>query len=238
MQEGQHHQREPLFTVPSPYSDGIAVWKIFTFLGFLLVFLFGGAGIICGTDSKCRNYVPTVQNMLNSTFATPFVVSGFYTVLGGHFVVSVCLYSATSVRSYYWSGLQLVAAALIYFCCVVTLFVLPFTGWPNNWANVSILVAIALWMLCVQVSMRRGLHRLLIGYPFVAQYVYYACVIPYIVVRAVPDIPVQGKDAGILVCEVVGGVALLVFMAMLVAHVWSMRIRADAGFLVDESKYN
>lgn len=228
-----------LFTALSPNGggqmDGTPLWKVFVALAALVVFLFAGAAIICGTDGRCRNYVPTVGNMLNSTFATPFLVSGFNVVLGGHLATSTSLYYATRARALYWSTLQLGSAALVYLTIVVTLFVMPFTGWPNDWANVAVLATLALWMLVVQVSMRRGLMRplLLHRYGFVAHYVYCACVIPYVVVRAIPTLPIEGKDAGLLVCEVVGGVSLMLFMAYVVAHLWHMRFTIKDRVAVD-----
>lgn len=203
-------------------AAGVQTWKVFIFLFGLIAFLVGASAIICGTDEKCMNNIPTVRNMLNSTFATPFIVSGLNAALGVHLVTSTFLYYTTLVKSPYWSFLQFVFAIIMYTTCIVTLFVLPFTGWMNNWANISILVALILWMLCVQVSLKRNRKPIVIL--FSTMMLLAVCILIYIVVRAVPDIPEPGRDVGILVVELIGALSVTVFMCVCITHIYSMSI--------------
>lgn len=205
-------------------STPIPVWKILLLLSGLVIFVLAGSAIICGTDDKCRNHVPTVQNMLNSTLSTPFFITGVNVALGGHFIIAACITYVTKGRAYYWGVLQMASAVIIYFCSIATLFVMPFVGWQNNWTNVTILAAIAVWMILAQIALRRGLRNP-IRWGFNIMWLYVICLIPYIVVRAVPDIPIQGKDAGILVCEIVGSLSLVLYMCVCLAHVYNVTVR-------------
>jgi hypothetical protein len=205
-------------------STPIPIWKIMLTMTGLVVFVLAGSAIICGTDDKCRNHVPTVQNMLNSTLSTPFFITGVNVALGAHFIIAVSITYVTKARAMYWGVLQMTSAIVIYFCCIATLFVMPFVGWQNNWTNVTILIAIALWMVLSQISLRRGLRNT-IRWGFNIMYLYIVCVIPYIVVRAIPDLPIQGKDAGLLVCEIVGALSFVMYMCVCLAHVYNVSIR-------------
>ena len=138
-------------------SVPIPIWKILLVMTGLVVFVLTGSAIICGTDNQCRNHVPTAQNMLNSTLSTPFFITGVNFALGAHFLIAASITYVTKGRSPYWAALQMTSAIIIYFCCIATLFVMPFVGWQNNWTNVTILVAIAIWMALAQISLRRGL---------------------------------------------------------------------------------
>lgn len=223
MMEGQPTPDELLVEPKSDPASLIKLWKIFLVLFGLIVFLFISSAIICGTDAKCVNYIPTVKNMLNSTFATPFIVSGLDAALGVHFITSTFLYFSTSIRAPYWSLLQILSAVLTYATCIITLFVLPFSGWANNWANVATLVMLVLWMAFAQISLKRNRHS--IGLLLGCMMLYIVCVIIYIVVRAVPDIPLAGRDIGILVVEIMGGLALVVFVCICISHIYRMSIK-------------
>jgi len=220
MEEGS---QQPLTESDRLHSaGGIQTWKVFLCLFGLIAFLIGASAIICGTDAKCKHNIPTVQNMLNSTFATPFIVSGLNAALGVHLLTSTFLYFTTSVKSPYWSTLQIMCAIIMYATCIITLFVLPFTGWPNNWANIATLVMLALWMFVVQVSLKRNRKPVVVL--FSVTMLYCVCVLIYIVVRAAPDIPPAGRDVGILVVELMGALAVTVFMCVCITHIYRMSI--------------
>lgn len=210
---------------PAP-SSIIQTWKIFAFLLGLIIFLFVSSAVICGTDQACVNNIPTIKNMLNSTFATPFLVSGLNSVLCVHLVTSTFLYFTTVTKAPYFSHLQLISAILIYTTCVLTLFVLPFVGWTQNWCNVVPLIAMAIWMAFVQISLKRTRHK--ITMLSVCMILYMVCVLIYIVVRAVPDIPLEGKDIGILVVEIAGAISLIIFTCICVTHIYKMSIHIVA----------
>ncbi len=195
-------------------------WKIFLALFAIILFMFITSSIICGSSLECRYHIPTVSNMLNSTIATPFLISGFNAAIGFHFLTVIFLYCMTISGAYYWSILQVSSGMIIYASLVVTLFIIPFTGWEHNWANVAVLSGLALWMIMAQVSIKRGLRtsskKMLIPFLF-----YCSCVITYIVVRGVSaDLPENGRDIGMMVCEIVGSISFIVFMLMCI---WEVR---------------
>jgi hypothetical protein len=211
------------FDAPKLHSAaGIQTWKVFVFLFALIAFLIIASAIICGTDSKCTHNIPTVKNMLNSTMSTPFIVSGLNAALGVHLVTSTFLYWTTTVKAPYWSSLQMISAIIMYATCIITLFVLPFTSWQNNWANVATLVALVFWMVFVQISLKRNRKSVVVL--FTVMLLYMVCVLIYIIVRAVPDIPPEGRDVGILVVELIGGLAITAFMFVCITHIYNMKI--------------
>lgn len=201
------------------------VWKIFTGAGVLLITLILSSVVVCGVNATCRNHIPTVSNMLSSTFAAPYLMGGLVIAFVFHAFIVWCLYHACNTKSYYWSNLQMFSAYLIYFTCIVTLYVLPFTsGWPDNWANVSILAALCFWMVVTIVSIWRGIPLRPIMWNVIMWLIYTSCVIVYIAVRAV-SLPMINKDVGLLVSEIIGGLALVGFMVATISHIWDMSIQ-------------
>lgn len=201
----------------------IQVWKIFATLFAIILFMFITSAIICGSNEECRYHIPTVSNMLNSTMTTPFLISGFNTAIGFHMLTVVSLYCMTVGTAYYWSILQASTAVLVYASLVITLFIIPFTGWEYNWANLGALVGLVLWMGTAQVSIIRGFHtsfrQTLI--PFV---LFVSCVIVYIAVRSAVH-GVNERDVGLVVTESIGCVSFVVFMLMCIWQVRHLGIR-------------
>jgi len=197
----------------------IALWKVFLFIFSIVLLMFITSSIICASDEECRYHIPTVSNMLNSTMTTPFVVSGFGTSILFHLLSSLSLYCITCEKAYYWSILQVLFAIFFYIQIVITLFVLPFTGWENNWANISVLVVLLIWMLLTQVSIKRGLQKAF-RQTLIPFSIFAVSVLVYIIVRAVPQIPLNGRDAGIMVCEVIGALSFIAFMLICI---WQVR---------------
>lgn len=198
----------------------ISASRVLTLCVVLCAMLFASGAIVCGTDVQCRNHVPTVHNMLNSTTTAPYITVAFCFALFIHLILSAFIYIDCRKRAYYWCALQLVCAVLMYVCMFVTLFVLPATGWTNNWANIPVLVFIALWMLCSNVALSRArTRRRCIGTQIALDALFGCCALIYIVVRAVPTLEIPNKDAGILVVEVVGGLAVLAYLCLCIYQV-------------------
>lgn len=191
-----------------------------------MTFLFGGSAIICGTDQMCRNHIPTVANMLNSTLATPFLVTGFNAALAAHFVTVSAIAFVAKHKAPYWAGLQVTSAILVYVSTIATLFVLPFTrSWYRDWANIFILSSLAVWMFFAEISIRKGIHNAA-TWQFTSMLVLYTLsIVPYIVVRAVPNLAIPQKDIGLLVCEITGGASLVVFVLVCIIHVYTVRVK-------------
>lgn len=217
--------QEGLLLETIPPSRPVPLWKIYVILSSMILAFFAGSAIICGSDVQCRNHIPTVGNMLNSTMIAPFLITGFNAAIGIHFITVVGIYNVAMHKALYWALLQSFAAIMVYASTVATLFVLPFTGWSNNWANVFILVNILVWMIVAQIALAQGLrHRRM--WPFVSMTIlFFLCLIPYVVVRAVPDIPLPNKDVGLLVCEMIGGLSLGFFVLACILHVWNVQIK-------------
>lgn len=190
-------------------------------LALVVVTLFVASAIVCATNTTCLSRIPTVNNMLKSPIITPYVITALNTVGVIHLIVSLGLYSVTVEKAPHLSRLQLLFAALIYVAAGVTLFILPFTaGWDANWGNLAILVAVAIWMVAVQISTIRGkpfdpIPPGIWRWQVASMLLYDACAITYIVLRAV-DLPYVNKSVGILVCEIVGGLAVTMFFLAIV----------------------
>ena len=215
-------------TMESTQPGSIKLWKMLVFLIGLIVLLFASSMILCGINNECRNHIPTMANMLNSTFSTPFLVSGLNAALGLHFITVLGLHQLTEPKAHYWSILQVFFAILIYASVVITLFVFPFTGWPSNWANVAIIVTFSLWELLVIMSLYRSRKQQYIRW-YLSMFCFYAaCSLCYIVLRAVPNLSIVPRDDGILVVEIVSGLAVLGFFSICIAQISSATIEIHA----------
>jgi hypothetical protein len=200
-------------------TNSIQIWKIFIFLFAIVLFMFITSSIICGSNVECRYHIPTVSNMLNSTISTPFLISGFNVAIGFHLLTSASLYCTTIAYAYYWSVLQFAFAVVVYSTCFITLFIIPFTGWENNWANLSILVSLIIWMILAHLSIKRTFPRTANGWSAIPFYTFCSCVLIYIIVRAVPNLPENGRDIGMMVMEIVGSISFIAFMGMCVWYI-------------------
>lgn len=209
------------------------VGKILIGLIVLVAVLFFTSIMLCVTNDECRSNIPTISNMLNDTFTTPFVVSGMNAGLGLHLITSWCLYSMTCVHVYLWSMLQAFFAVAVYFSIIVTMFVFPFTGWELNWANLTVIFSLILWMASVMLCLyryygrkmqgRRGLLR----WNVVFFVVFLLCSIVYIALRSVGSLAMVRKDDGLLVVEIVGGLSFFMFMILMLVHIGRMTIHLE-----------
>lgn len=209
------------------------VGKVLVALIALIVVLFFTSMMLCVTNDECRNKIPTLSNMLNSTFTTPFVVSGMNAGLGLHMITTWCLYSMTSVHVYLWSMLQVFLAIAVYFSVIVTMFVFPFTGWEANWANLAVIFSLVLWMVSVMLCLYRFYGRKLQGHRGLLRWnvVFFAlfamCTIVYIALRSVGSLGIVPKDDGLLVVEIVGGLSFFAFMVLMLVHIGRMTVHLE-----------
>jgi len=213
------------------FTSVTRLWKLIVILIIIISVLFFTSLIICVTNNQCRNHIPTINNMLNSTFVTPYVVSGMNAALGLHLVTTSGLYYMTAPKFPYWGYLQLFFAAAIYLSVIITMMVFPFTGWQVNWANVSIIMSLLLWMIVVLVSLfryyrtRTSSKQRLVKFNGILCLLYFLCALIYIVLRAVPDLDIVPRDDGLLVVEIVGGLAFFGFMILCALHVAGLEIQ-------------
>lgn len=212
-------------------ENSFKVGKLLIGLIILIGVLFFTSMMLCVTNDQCRNKIPTISNMLNSTFTTPFVVSGMNAGLGLHLVTTTCLYSMTRVYVMIWATLQLFLAFAIYFSVIITMMVFPFTGWESNWANLSVILSITMWMAAVMLCLYRFYGRKLdrkrglLRWNVVLLVLFILCTIVYITLRSVGSMGIVPRDDGILVVEIVGGMSFFIFMSLLLVHIGSLEIQ-------------
>ena len=207
---------------------GTSLWKILAIFVVLIVLLFGISALTCAIANTCRNYVPTVQNMLTSPFAVPFVVSGMNAVWIMHLIIVVGIYSKTAARAPIWARFQVLEAVFVYASVAITALVFPWTGWSGNWANVAIIVNVSLWMIMCTVCVR-GIYRdrisskrHLVWWNVGCAAAFIVSSIGYVIVRAV------GTSTGVLVTEIVCGLTFMMFMVVCAAHVSSVKIQIES----------
>lgn len=211
------------------YGVTTKLWRMLAVLLVIVIILFFTSMILCFTNNQCRNHIPTVSNMLNSTFSAPFITSGMNAALGIHLITASGIYYMTEYNAFLWSWMQMFMACGMYLSIIITMFVFPFTGWETNWANLSIIITAALWMVCAIVALWRYYNRKisrkqkLVRWNFALFVVFLLCAISYIVVRAVP-LDIVPKDDGILVIEIIGGISFFCFMILCVIHIASLQI--------------
>jgi hypothetical protein len=207
--------------------NGISIWKIVTMFLIALVGILLAAGIVCGTNDQCRNHIPTVQNMLNSHLAGPFITTAINIMQLIHIILSLSVFYMCKDKAQHWSILQILVASLFHFALLLTLFLVTFLGWDRNWSNVVALIVWMLWMLLVMKCLKKyhkyRVQRVevsLLKWNWVCLLLYSISVVVYIVFRAIsPDkLDFKGKDGVILSSEILGGLAGIVFIVLLVFH--------------------
>lgn len=205
------------------------LWRLLAVLILIMVVLFITSMILCFTNDQCRNHIPTVSNMLNSTFSAPYLTSGMNAALGLHLITSTGIYYMTEHNAFLWSYLQIFFALSMYLCVIITLLVYPFTGWETNWANLSIILTTIMWMTCVAVALWRHYNRKmswkqrLVRWNVMFLVLFLLCSIVYIVLRSV-HMHIVPKDDGILVVEIMGGISFFFFMILCVVHIAGLQI--------------
>lgn len=198
----------------------IPLWRILAGTCLLIAVLFASSILVCGTNQMCRSRIPTLSNLLDSVFVSPFLVTALNAVLSLHMFTSVSLYYKTGSR------LGMLSAFLVYVSVVITMFVFPFTDWSRNWANVTIIVTLLLWMMITTISLKHFYrHRLdsqkSIMYLSGAIVVLYATSsIAYIVCRAA-----VASETALLVTEIFSGFGVAGFLILCVAHIWDLQFK-------------
>lgn len=213
----------------------IPVWKLLAALvGLVMLMLVSAIAVCYGNDQCARTQVPSVHNLLNSTFATPFVITGINFAIKLHFITAMTLYYRAQSSSPYYAVLQVVAAVCMYVSIGVTLYVFPLIhDWTRDWAGIAVILFMTLWMGLAYLGMRRFYrwrividkkHRFVRRYSFALFLLYVACGITHVVLIVVGALPPQQLEIGLFVTELVGGLAILGFLATCIVHIWEMKI--------------
>jgi len=208
-----------------PVEYQIPIWRIGASIFALVILLFLATILVCGTNAECRSHIPTLDNLLDSNFVAPFIVSAINSVLSLHLFVSAGIYYLTNERAYIACKIQFLASMLVYVSTAITLFVFPVTDWDKNWANLGVLLAIAFWMIAVIICLRTHYKykshykRYYVKFQIALLVFYVGFAVSYVVLRFFPDFA-----NWLLVAEICSGIAIIGFLGMSIMHVFSLEI--------------
>jgi hypothetical protein len=204
----------------------VPIWRVAVSSFALVILLFLATILVCGTNAQCRERIPTLDNLIDSNFVAPFIVSAIYSVLSLHLIVSNGIYYLTNERAFIACKVQFVASILVYITVAITLFVFPVTDWDRNWANLGALVAIAGWMCSVVVCLRTHYKykahykRYYVKFQIALIVFYCGFTIAYTVLRFFPQ-----YESWLLVTEIAIGIATILFLGLSIMHVFSLKIK-------------
>jgi hypothetical protein len=218
---------ELLDTDERQYS--IPLWRIVLSIFTLIIVLALSTVVVCGTNEACRSRIPTLGELLDSSLIAPFIVTAMNSVLSLHLFVSAGIHYMVVDDGYIIARVQMAASLIVYGSIVITLFVFPFTSWDRNWANMTIIVALAFWMVTVILCMRkyyryRANHkRRLVNLQIILCGLYVVWSALYVVFRFFP------VSTNLLVTEIGSGVTILCFLFICIVHVWGMELKINVG---------
>ena len=204
----------------------IPIWRIAISSFALVILLFLSTILVCGTNQQCRERIPTLDNLLDSNFVAPFIVSAIYSLLSLHLIVSNGIYYLTNERAFIACKVQFMSSVLVYISTAITLFVFPVTDWDSNWANLSVLVAIFFWMICVIVCLRTHYKykahwkRYYVKFQIIIATLYCGFSIGYTVLRFFPQFA-----SWLLIMEISIGISIILFLGFSIMHVFSVKLK-------------
>ena len=214
-------------------SKEIPLYSLLILLVIIIVIMIGSSAIVCFTDDTCKDRIPTTTNMLNSTFTSAFLVTGMNAALAAHGIVVAGIFYRAKHRSHAWASAQVIIAVFVHASACISIFVASKTGWNQDWANVSTILALALWMICVQFALRAvyrdriAKQRNLLRASLVVFILYTIVCIIYVVLRAVPVdkyVNEKSKQVGILVSEILTAITLVAYNFLTVLHTRHVRL--------------
>ena len=204
-----------------------SLYSLLLLLGIVIVLMIGTSAIVCFTDETCKHRIPTMNNLLNSTFTAPFLVTGVNAAIGAHVLVVIGVYYRTRLATASWSRIQVLFALATYMSAGITLFVSAKTGWAHDWANVGTVIVLGCWMVCTQMALRStysgkiGAPRKLLIISLAICILYCILSIIYVVLRAVPVqkyVSEKNKHVGMLISEILSGITLVGYVTLAVLH--------------------
>ncbi len=204
----------------------IPIWRIAVSSFALVILLFLSTILVCGTNAQCRERIPTLDNLIDSNFVAPFIVSAIYSVLSLHLIISNGIYFLTNENAFIACKVQFVASVLVYISSAITLYVYPITSWDRNWANIGVLIAIGFWMICVVTCLRTHYRykahykRNYVKFQIILAALYIGFSIGYIVLRFFPQFA-----SWLLIAEIGIGVSIILFLGFSIMHVFSLQLK-------------
>lgn len=212
----------------SKESGETRLTSLLILLIIIIVIMIGTSWIVCFSNKTCKHQIPTMNNLLNSTFTAPFMVTGVNTAIGAHVIVVIGVYYRTYTRAASWAKIQVLFALLVYVSAAITLFVSSKTGWNHDWSNIATVILLNTWIVCVQIALRaihvnniskeRRLLRIGLGVAIL----YTLLTIVFVVLRAIPVekyVSEYDKQVGLVCSEIMSGVTLIVFVVLVVMHI-------------------
>ena len=215
-------------------SKEMPIYSLLILLVVIMVLMVGTSAIVCFTDETCKNRIPTTTNLLNSTFTSAFLVTGMNAGLAAHGIIVAAVFYRAKHRSHGWASAQVVIAVFVHASACISLFVSGKTGWSHDWANVSTIIALAVWMACVQFALRAvyrdriAKQRKLLRASLVIMILYTLVCFIYIVLRAVPVhkyVNEKSKQVGLLVSEILTAATMVTYMFLTVLHTNRVRFQ-------------
>ena len=204
----------------------IPIWRIAISSFALVILLFLSTILVCGTNMQCRERIPTLDNLLDSNFVAPFIVSAIYSLLSLHLIVSNGIYYLTNERAFISCKIQFLASVFVYVSTAITLFVFPITDWDRNWANLGVLLALAFWMICVVVCLRTHYKykshykRAYVKFHIIFAGLYVCFAIGYTVLRFFPQFA-----SWLLITEIAICITIILFLGFSIMHVFSLELK-------------
>jgi len=194
-------------------------WSLWSFMILLASVFFSmliASFIICLVNTECRTSVPTIHVLLSSKLTGPFAFMALSASTYLYFILCFALYHKTNNKF-------LIATSLaVYASIAAILVVFPFTGWDNNWGIFLFIVVFLFWMVNVAASLRHTYRSVLQRIQVTTIVVYTLCSITYIVLKILKH--TLDINVGLLVVEMVGTVAIIVYMFICLLFVKSVKI--------------
>lgn len=204
----------------------IKFWHIFVVIICFFLGLFISTFVICGTNNKCREHIPTMHNLMESTLILPFIITAVNIVFLLHFLISIGIYYLTKNRAQRFIIFQVISTIATYISIVITLFVFPFTDWKNDYANYFIIFSLCLWMLsnviCLIKHYKHNFYakKNLIVWNISSAVTYCLSSITYFILQTFFPLEL----AGILASEICSGLSIVIFMVLCFIHLWKLEL--------------
>lgn len=205
-----------------PHWRIIPLKTFFITIVSIIFILFVSTILICSTNKECNHKIPILNNLLTTNITNTYVITEINFIFGLHCVISIAIYYMTQSNR-----LHIITTLLVYISIVITLFVLPFTDWSNNYANLLIIGSIIFWMISVIITLNyhyrhiRGRKQWLLVWNITCCIVYILSSVVYIILRSF----FSSELSGFLAVEISGSLSFFIFLLVCIVHVWELQLQ-------------
>jgi len=221
-------------------DNGVPMYKYLVYLCILFILcVVVGIGA-CAADNECKPHLPTLNNMMNSTFSSRVINTGVHAAIAAHILIVVSLYHCTSHLTPSWSRIQALLAVITYLVFAVDMLVGSFTGWKSDWGNMTVIIFFGAWIASATMAIRSMYHnaigkeRLLLRISTSVVVLYIVCTIIYIVLESIPVLGYpspRNRAVGILIIQLFIGLSTLIYLILVTIHIrrvhWIVFIKAS-----------